>query len=107
MSVDLTEASDALADVLTFHRLRQNALTRRSRGVQVALSGARGELYKDFWWLHDFPRYRSHRSNLERLFNLRFRPLALLAGMLARECAEGPAQVRDRILGRCAGSGCR
>lgn len=96
---ELLEVSDGLCDMLAFHRLRQNAVARCARGVQVALGGIGGELYKDFWWLQDFPRYRSRRSNLERLFNLRFRPIALPAGMLAAEYADGATGVRDRILG--------
>jgi Asparagine synthase len=96
--VDLFHASDALCDMLTFHRLRQNALARRARGVDVALTGAGGELYKDFWWLQDLPRYRSRHANLERLFDLRFRPVGLPPDMLRGEYARAAADVRGRIL---------
>ncbi len=94
----LFEASDGLCDLLTFHRLRQNALARRSRGVQVALSGVGGELYKDFWWLQDLPRYRRRHSNVERLFDLRFRPLAVPDGVLAGDVAAAARGVRERML---------
>jgi hypothetical protein len=95
---DLFEASDALCDMLTFHRIRQNALARRARGVEVAITGGGGELYKDFWWLQDFPRYRSRRSNLERLFDMRFRAVALPDGLLAGDYAAAASQIRDRTI---------
>ncbi|MGZ6679823.1 MAG: asparagine synthase-related protein [Solirubrobacteraceae bacterium] len=96
---DLFESSDALCDLLTFHRPRQNTLARRERGVQVAISGAGGELYKDFWWLQDLPRYRSANSRLERLFDLRFRAVGLPVELLQGDYAAAAAQVRARTLG--------
>ena len=95
---DLFDASDGLCDMLTFHRMRQNALARRARRVEVAITGGGGELYKDFWWLQDFPRYRSRRSDLERLFDMRFRAVALPDGLLAGEYASAASQTRDRVL---------
>jgi asparagine synthase len=95
---ELFDVSDALCDMLAFHRMRQNALARCGRGAQVALTGAGGELYKDFWWLQDLPRYRSHHANLERLFDLRFRAVGLPVGMLRGEYATAAAELRDRML---------
>jgi hypothetical protein len=95
---ELFEALDGLGDILGHHRAFQNALARRSRQVRVALSGAGGELYKDFWWLQDFPRYRSSRSNVERLLDLRVRPVAVPEGLLAGRFADAAVGVRERTL---------
>ncbi len=95
---ELFDATDGLCDPLAYHRPFQNALARRSRGVQVALSGAGGELYKDFWWLQDFPRYRSSRSNVERLLDLRVRPVGVPAGLLSGEFAVAAAGIRERMV---------
>jgi hypothetical protein len=95
---ELFDISDALSDLLAFHRVHQNALARRGRGAQVALTGAGGELYKDFWWLQDLPRYHRHHANLERLFDLRFRTVGLPVEMLRGEYATAAAEVRERTL---------
>lgn len=67
----LFTACDGIFDVLKAHRLVRFHAARRSRGVTLSLSGAGGELYKDFWWLQDFPLYCRKRPNLARLFDLR------------------------------------
>ena len=39
------------------------------------VTGIGGELYKDFWWLQDFPFYSRKTPNLERLYSVRIAPL--------------------------------
>ncbi|PIU40801.1 MAG: hypothetical protein COS99_08770 [Candidatus Omnitrophica bacterium CG07_land_8_20_14_0_80_42_15] len=60
--------NDGLANILTYHRVSQFQNDRLQRGVTLGLSGAGGELFKDSWWLQDFPFYNSSRIRIERLF---------------------------------------
>src|SRR5262249_20620921 len=47
---------------------------RRQRGITLVITGVGGELFKDFWWLQDFPFYSKSRSNLDKLYRLRVAP---------------------------------
>lgn len=69
---------DGLGDVLDGLRHRKMQEDRAKRGIRVSLSGIGGELFKDFWWLQDFPRYRKKKANLGRLYRFRFnsRPMS-------------------------------
>ena len=95
---ELFEAADGVSDVLAGHRIRQFALERADRGIDVAVGGIGGELLKDFFWLTDFPFYRSRTPHLERVFDTRFRPVAFPRGLLADRFAPHAAEVRPRIL---------
>ena len=68
---EIFDYTDGLLDVLTYHRVAQLQRDRMNRGITLALSGAGGGLYKDYWWLHDFPFYNLKKPNLERLYDLR------------------------------------
>jgi hypothetical protein len=68
---ELFEATEGAIDVLAVCRPWQHQVARRERGCALAVSGAGGELFKDFWWLQDFPFYRSRRVRLARLLRLR------------------------------------
>ena len=95
---ELFEAADGLSDVLSGHRPRQLALDRAERQINLAVGGIGGELLKDFFWLTDFPFYRSRTPHLERLFDTRFRPVGFPAVLLADALAPHAAGVRARML---------
>ncbi|MFB0516602.1 MAG: asparagine synthase-related protein [Candidatus Neomarinimicrobiota bacterium] len=94
----LFQVEDGLGDVLTFHRLSQYHSDRRERGVTLALSGVGGELYKDFWWLQDFPFYNTLRPNIARLYDLRIEPLRFPHSILANDLEELSINFRARML---------
>lgn len=100
---ELFRQCDGLGDVLTYHRSRQLSLDRRRRGVDLVITGAGGELYKDFWWLQDWPFYASPKSNFERLYDLRVHPIGLPAGYLTGAAAAAYADLRRRTVERFAG----
>src|ERR1700734_3136684 len=54
----LFEVCDGLFNVAHAHAPLQNQRERRARGATLMITGAGGELLKDFWWLQDFPFYR-------------------------------------------------
>lgn len=84
-------ATDGLYDVVYYHRLYQLQMDRRTRGVDTVISGAGGELFKDYWWLQDFPFYSAKASNVGRLVDLRvmsFEPMkAVLTDKFAGACS--------------------
>lgn len=68
---EIFSITDAQCDLIQYHRLYQYNRDRQSRAIDIQISGVGGELYKDFWWLQDFPFYAKRNSNIERLYNLR------------------------------------
>jgi hypothetical protein len=95
---DLFREVDGLADVLDYHRSRQLSAERRRRGVTVVVTGAGGELYKDFWWLQDLPFYNSKAVKFHRLYDLRIRPISLPANYLTGEVAAAYTDLRERTI---------
>src|SRR5205085_4578813 len=69
---ELFALSDGLFDLGKSDRPLQLQQDRAARGITLAISGAGGELFKDFWWLQDFPFYARKKPNLERLYAMRF-----------------------------------
>ena len=94
---ELFEAADGTSDLLASHRLRQFALGRANRGVDVAVGGIGGEFLKDLFWLFDFPFYRWPTPHPERLL-ARWRPVPFPNGLLADRFAAAAADVRPRVL---------
>lgn len=102
---DLFAVSDGLFDLSKSDRSLQLQQDRVARGVTLAMSGAGGELFKDFWWLQDFPFYARKRPNLERLYAMRFAPGKMNTGILSDRYRTAVARNRERILAmmsRCA-----
>jgi hypothetical protein len=97
---NLFYARDALGDVLEFYRPGRMQAERASRGVEIAVSGGGGEFFKDFYWLQDFPRYRSRKTNFERLYDLRFAPVRLPPGLLIGEVADAHRRLRAETIHR-------
>jgi asparagine synthetase B (glutamine-hydrolysing) len=112
----LLEVCDGLFDPAKASRPMQLHRDRAARGITLALSGAGGELFKDFWWLQDFPFYSQWPPNLERLYSFRiasgelqhaylagrYRSLSLtyreqLMHALARYMSGSNTQTYDRI----------
>lgn len=91
---------DGLGDILEYHRPAQMQAARVRRGIQVAISGVGGEVLKDFWWLHDFPRYRRHSVNLARFYDLRMAGAKLPSGLLSDEATDAHRQLRSETIVR-------
>lgn len=74
---------------------------RQQRGVELVVHGGGGELYRDHAFVHEFPRYRSRRANLERLYRLRLAPVPLSADLLGEdlraELRRLPRRVVDKL----------
>ncbi len=62
---ELFAMCEGLCNILKCHTQQIQNRYRLHRGVSLKLSGEGGELYKDFWWLQDFPFYRKKRANLD------------------------------------------
>jgi hypothetical protein len=73
---------------------------RAARGITLALSGAGGELFKDFWWLQDFPLYSRHRPNLDRLYAFRLANNELQHAYLTGRNRSLSLTYRERLLQR-------
>ncbi len=95
---ELFEAADGISDLLTWHRLRQFARERAERHIDIAVGGIGGEFLKDYFWLIDFPFYRTRAAHLERVFDTRFRSVAFPRRLLADRFAPHATDVRPRIL---------
>jgi hypothetical protein len=95
---DLFAINDGLFDLAKSDRSVQLQRDRVQRGITLAVSGAGGELYKDFWWLQDFPFYARRRPNLERLYDIRFFPGRLEYRIFGPRYQASAASLRKRMI---------
>lgn len=93
---------DGLSDVVNYHRVFQLQRDRLSRDVNLVLSGTGGELFKDFWWLQDFPFYSKNAPDLTRLYSLRIAPLELKHAYLAQQYRSLSREYQGTLLNRLA-----
>lgn len=68
---EIFEKVDGLSGLPDYHRNHFLQKQRLKRKVEIQLSGQGGELYKDSWWIQDFPFYNKKSVNFERFYNLR------------------------------------
>jgi hypothetical protein len=62
----LLGATDAIVDVVRYHRCEQLARSREERGIEVSLAGDGGECVRDGWWQQDLPLYASRFVRMRR-----------------------------------------
>ncbi len=96
--IDAFNKTDAQLDVLAFHRNHQFSKDRISRAIDIQISGVGGELYKDFWWLQDFPFYNKKESNLSRLYHTRIAPTKFNENILGSKCLEVSKKIKPITL---------
>jgi hypothetical protein len=65
---------DGLFDVVQSYGALQLQRERAKRGITLTLSAGGGELYRDHFWLQDFPFYSGKRANLNRFCSFRLLP---------------------------------
>lgn len=94
--------SDGYCDLFRNYNLLQHHKARANRGVTLALAATGGELYKDFWWLQDFPFYRKSNSNIERLYDLRINPIPFDDSYLTCEYVDISQNLKRRRLDQLA-----
>ncbi|HEY1638088.1 MAG TPA: asparagine synthase-related protein [Rhizomicrobium sp.] len=70
---ELLEVTNGLVGLVTYDHAFQFARERQQRGITLGVSGVGGELWKDFWWLQDFP-FLSGRPRFEWLHATRVEP---------------------------------
>jgi hypothetical protein len=90
--------SDSQIDIVEYHRNNQFNQDRQSRGMEIQISGNGGELYKDFWWLQDFPFYNKAKTNLEKLYNYRIEALAFPHAMLGKKLTKNSLALKERTI---------
>lgn len=62
---------DGLLDIIKSYSALQLQRERVQRGITLMLSSNGGELYRDDWWLQDFPFYARKKANVERFCTYR------------------------------------
>lgn len=92
--------SGGMVDVSKISRMMQLLESRKSRGITVAVSGACGELFREFWWMQDFPFYARRKPQLERLFSLRMATLPFDHSILAARYRTISETYRTKLLHR-------
>jgi len=90
--------SDGLLDVTKSYGALLLQRERVQRGVTLMLSGNGGELYRDDWWLQDFPLYAREKANVERFCALRLLPKDPDDSFLAGRYREISRGYRQRLL---------
>jgi len=83
----LFELGSGLADIKDLTGLHKVAHSKKEHKATLSVNGGAGAIYKDFWWLQDFPFYKRKSANYERLLKWRIlqRPLPhSLSGSVTR-----------------------
>jgi hypothetical protein len=92
---DAFEICDGLLNAVSTFGALQLQRERAARGITLMLSGAGGELFRDHFWLQDFPFYSQKKAHVERFCSLRLLPTdpdhSYLAGQF-REVSRGYRQ---------------
>ena len=91
---------DGLFDVAQAHNSHQMQSERVRRGITLMLTGVGGELFKDFWWLQDFPLYRCQNPNLKKLYTMRIAPIGLEHSYLSEPYAALSKSYASRFIER-------
>lgn len=92
--------SDSQIDIIDYHRNSQLNQDRLSRNVEIQISGAGGELYKDFWWLQDFPFYNNKKTNLEKLYNYRIESSVFPHSILSEKLKKHSLTLKENTISR-------
>lgn len=95
---DLFYITDGQIDILSYHRKHQLTLHKKERGIDIQITGAGGELYKDFWWLQDFPLYRKKSANIKKLYDLRIEPVIYPHDHLGNKTKAISLNLRDNTI---------
>lgn len=90
--------TEGLYDILYYHRLYQLQKSRIERGIDTIISGVGGELFKDFWWLQDFPLYSKKFFNIERFVDLRIMSFNPMASFFAGNFSEAYQALRSKMI---------
>ena len=89
---------DGLLDVTKAHSALQLQRERVQRGITLMLSGNGGELYRDDWWLQDFPFYARKKANIARFCAYRLLHKDPDHSFLAGNYREISQRYRQRLL---------
>jgi hypothetical protein len=89
---------DGLFDVVQSYGALQMQYERAARGATLMVSAGAGELYRDHFWLQDFPFYSRKKANLERFCSFRLLPTDPNHSYLAGEFHEISRGYRSRFL---------
>lgn len=90
-------ATEGLTDILYYHRLLQLQKDRIARGADTLISGIGGELFKDYWWIQDFPFYSRRIANMGRLLATRVMPFRPMEGAFSGEFELAGRDLRKRM----------
>jgi len=97
---NLFELTDGQVDIIVYQRIYELQKSRSGRDISVHLSGVGGELYKDFWWLQDFPRYNKKTADLTKLYQLRIESIAFEHSKLDKSLQTLSKDFKRRTLGK-------
>ncbi|MCK9404729.1 MAG: hypothetical protein M0Q26_15150 [Chitinophagaceae bacterium] len=95
---DIFSKTDSQLDIVDFNRNHRFNMERLSRGVEIQISGAGGELYKDFWWLQDFPFYNRKKTRLRNLYKLRIESTSFPHFLLGEKLMEYSLKLRETTI---------
>ncbi|MGH9503933.1 MAG: hypothetical protein ACRD20_13870 [Terriglobales bacterium] len=91
------EICDGLFDVVRSYGALQLQYERARRDITLMVSAGGGELYRDHFWLQDFPFYSRKKANLKRFCSFRLLPTDPDHSLLAAEYGEISRGYRSRL----------
>jgi hypothetical protein len=95
---NVLEICDGLFDVVRSYGSLQLQHERADRGITLMVSAGGGELYRDHFWLQDFPFYARKKANLKRFCSFRLLPTDPNHTVLAEDYRKVSVGYRSRLL---------
>jgi hypothetical protein len=95
---NIFQLTDAQLDVIAYHRNNKMNKCRQARGITLQMGGGGGELYKDYWWLQDFPFYKRKKTNLQKLYDLRIESIRFKHSLLGENILPLSINFRDKTI---------
>jgi len=98
--IELFQFTDAQIDLVVYHRIYNYLKDKKTRNVSFQISGLGGELYKDFWWLQDFPFYSKKNANICKLYKYRIESIEFNHELLHNSLQNKSKKLAENIISK-------
>lgn len=68
---ELFEFGETIYNLKSSYRIKSFADFRKNKGYDLRITGDGGVLYKDWWWIQDFPFYNKRNVDVEKFYKQR------------------------------------
>jgi hypothetical protein len=70
---ELFEFGETIYSLKSSYRIKNFAEFRKNKGYNLRITGDGGVLYKDWWWIQDFPLYNKKKIDVDKFYKQRIK----------------------------------